>query len=113
MDKKTNQTGGSASGMLYGSIPVNTPTVQYRNISTQNSENKRYDEIENPNNYYFFQFKNNIRQENTLNFKLEPKIPKQNDMVKIANDNAEPNVITKDEYDNTSERESNAGCIIS
>ena len=34
-------------------------------------------------------------------------------MVKIANDNAEPNVITKDEYDNTSERESNAGCIIS
>ena len=54
MDKKTNQTGGSASGMLYGSIPVNTPTVQYRNISTQNSENKRYDEIENPNNYYFF-----------------------------------------------------------
>ena len=112
MDKKTNQTAGSASGMFYGSIPVNTQTVQYGNISTQNSENKRYREIRNRRDYYFYKFKNSSK-ENTLNFKLEPEIPKPNDMVKIADDNVEPNLITKDEYDRTSERETNTGCIIS
>ena len=111
MDKK-NLLGGSASGMFFGSIPTKTNSVEYRKISTLDSENKKYNEIVNPNHYYFFKFKKNINQENTLNFKLEPKQPKANDMVKIANDNAELNVITKDEYNDSSEK-SSTGCIIS